>query len=84
MSTETVDLVDTTGTDTTATLRVRPLRDARLTTLLAPAVLGAATIGLWQLAIDVFDIDPFIVPSPGSIWSEFLDSRSSVWHCAGG
>jgi len=67
-------------TDTTATLRVRPLRDARLATLLAPAVLGVATVAAWQLAIDVFDIDPFIVPSPGSIWSEFVDSRGSVWH----
>jgi NitT/TauT family transport system permease protein len=65
---------------TTSTLRVRPLHDARLTTLLAPLVLGVATIGLWQLAVDVFSIDPFIVPSPHSIWSEFVDSRSSVWH----
>ena len=64
----------------TATLRMRPLRDARLTTLLAPALLGVATIGLWQLVVDVFSIDAFIVPSPHSIWSEFLDSRSSIWH----
>ena len=66
--------------DTTATLRVRPLRDARLATLLAPALLGIATVAAWQLAIDLFHIDPFIVPSPGSIWSEFVDSHASVWH----
>jgi NitT/TauT family transport system permease protein len=66
--------------DTTATLRARPLRDTHLTTLLAPAALGVLTVAAWQLAIEVFDIDPFIVPSPGSIWSEFVDSRSSVWH----
>jgi NitT/TauT family transport system permease protein len=64
----------------TATLRVRPLRDARLTTLLAPAVLGVATIGAWQLGVEVLDIDPFIVPSPHAIWSEFVDSWSSIWH----
>ena len=66
--------------DTTATLRVRPLRDTHLATLLAPAALGVATVAAWQLAIDLFHIDPFIVPSPGSIWSEFLDSHASVWH----
>ena len=64
----------------TATMRMRPLRDARLTTLLAPAVLGVASIAAWQLFVDVFEIDAFIVPSPQSIWSEFVDSRSSIWH----
>ena len=66
--------------NTTATLRVRPLRDTRFTTVLAPLALGVAMIGLWQLAVDVFDIDPFIVPSPRDIWAEFVDSRGSVWH----
>jgi NitT/TauT family transport system permease protein len=68
------------ATEATAPLRVRPLRDGRFTTLLAPALLGVASIALWQAAIEVFDIDPFIVPSPGSIWSEFVDSWGSVWH----
>ena len=65
---------------TFATMRVRPLHDGRVTSLLAPLLVGVATIGLWQLAVDVLDIDPFIVPSPHSIWSEFVDSRSSIWH----
>jgi NitT/TauT family transport system permease protein len=65
---------------TFATMRVRPLSDGRLTTVLAPLLLGVASIGLWQLLVDVFDIDAFIVPSPQSIWSEFLDSRSSIWQ----
>jgi NitT/TauT family transport system permease protein len=65
-----------------STLRFRPLQDMRLSTLLAPAVLGVAVVGLWQAAIEIFDIDPFIVPSPGAIWSEFLDSRSSIWEGA--
>jgi NitT/TauT family transport system permease protein len=71
--------IGTTSPGATATLRVRPLRDARFTTVLAPLVLGVVTIGLWQLLVDVFDIDPFIVPAPRAIWTEFLDSRSSIW-----
>lgn len=66
--------------ETTAPLRVRPLADARVSTLLAPAVLGIAVIGAWQLAVEIFNIDPYIVPSPSSIWSEFTDSRGSIWH----
>jgi NitT/TauT family transport system permease protein len=69
---------------TFATMRVRPLsaaslRDGRLATVLAPVLVGVASIGLWQLVVDAFDVDPFIVPSPHAIWSEFLDSRSSIW-----
>lgn len=65
---------------TFATMRVRPLHDGRVTTVLAPLLLGVASIGLWQLFVDVFDIDAFIVPSPQAIWSEFLDSWGSIWH----
>jgi NitT/TauT family transport system permease protein len=72
--------VGTTDAGGTATLRVRPLSDARFTTILAPIILGVAVIGLWQGAVKVFDIDPFIVPSPHAIWTEFVDSRSSIWH----
>jgi len=70
----------TIDTGTTATLRVRPLRDSRLTTLLAPAVLGVLVIGAWQLAVEVFDIDPFIVPSPRAIFDQLVESRASVWE----
>lgn len=66
--------------ETTAPLRVRPFADARFSTLLAPAVLGVAVIGAWQLAVEAFDIDPYIVPSPSSIWSEFTGSRSLIWE----
>lgn len=65
-----------------STLRFRPFRDARLSSLLAPAVLGVAVVAAWQLAIEVFDIDPFIVPSPGAIWAEFLDSKGAIWDGA--
>jgi NitT/TauT family transport system permease protein len=65
---------------TTAPLRVRPFSDTHAVTLLAPAVLGIVVIGLWQLWVEAFDVDPFIVPSPSSIGSEFWDNRSSIWH----
>jgi NitT/TauT family transport system permease protein len=65
---------------TTATLRVRPFRDSRLTTLLAPAVLGVLVVGAWQLAVDGFEIDPFIVPSPRAIFDQVTENRASIWE----
>lgn len=70
----------TAETGATATLRVKPLRDSRMTTLLAPAVLGVLVIGAWQLAVVAFAIDPFIVPSPRAIFTELVDSRASIWE----
>ena len=64
----------------TATLRVRPLRDSRVTTLWAPALFGVLVIGAWQLAVQVFTIDPFIVPSPRAIYDQLIESRASVWE----
>ena len=69
---------------TFATMRVRPLRaeslrEGRVSTVVAPLLLGVATIGLWQAFVDVFNIDPFIVPSPHAIWTEFVDSWDSIW-----
>lgn len=65
---------------TTATLRVKPLADSRLTTLLAPVVLGLVVLGIWQASIDVFDIDPFIVPSPHAIYDQLTENWGSVWE----
>jgi NitT/TauT family transport system permease protein len=64
---------------TTSTLRVRPFHDSRLVTLFAPALLGVLMVGAWQLLVDGFDIDPFIVPSPSAISTQLVDSWPSVW-----
>lgn len=48
-------------------------------TVLAPALFGILVIGAWQLAVEAFSIDPYIVPSPSAIWAEFADSRDSIW-----
>jgi NitT/TauT family transport system permease protein len=64
----------------TAPLRFRPFHDSRLTTLLAPAVLGVLMVAAWQLVVDGFDIQPFIVPSPHAIFDQLVESRASVWE----
>jgi NitT/TauT family transport system permease protein len=54
-------------------------QDARLTrTLVAPLALGVAVLALWQLAVVAFDIEPFIVPGPIAIGTEFGDNIATV------
>lgn len=65
-------------TDALATTTRMPIRGAHVRTVLAPLLFGAAAVGLWQAIVAVFDIDPFIVPSPSAIASTALDSRDSI------
>jgi NitT/TauT family transport system permease protein len=54
-------------------------QDARLArTLVAPLALGVAVLALWQLAVVAFDIEPFIVPGPIAIGTEFGDNIATV------
>lgn len=48
-------------------------------TILAPILLGVLAVALWQLAVVVLEIKPFVLPSPVSIATEFSSSVSSVW-----
>lgn len=48
-------------------------------TILAPILLGVLAVALWQLAVVVLEIKPFVLPSPVSIAAEFSSSVSSVW-----
>jgi len=52
--------------------------NSRLRTILAPVLLGVVALLLWQLAVIVFDIKPFIVPAPLSIGGEFGANFATV------
>lgn len=54
------------------------LKEPRASLVVAPAVLGLVAIAVWQLAVDVFDVSSFIVPSPTDIWEQFRHAHSSV------
>lgn len=53
---------------------------SRYRTLLAPIVLGILGIGLWQVAVVVLVIPPFVLPSPLSIATEFTNDLAIVWN----
>ena len=63
--------------DATRRRRLR-LTDLRLGAVLAPLVVGAAFLGSWQLAVEGFDVDPYIVPAPSAIWDQLVAGRDNI------
>lgn len=47
--------------------------------VLPPLVLGIGFVLLWQWWIGWKDIQPFVIPTPSSIWSEFVDKFDLVF-----
>jgi NitT/TauT family transport system permease protein len=71
--------VSATGAASAATIPERVLaRDSALPAVLAPLVLGAAVIGLWQLLVVALDIEPFVVPAPSAIVTQFVQNADTV------
>lgn len=68
-----------TGAAAVATIPERVLaRGSAVRTVLAPVVLGAVVVGLWQLLVTALGIAPFVVPAPSAILAEFVDNLDTV------
>jgi NitT/TauT family transport system permease protein len=55
------------------------IRRERLTAVVAPLVLGVAFLLLWQWFVRARDIQPFLLPAPSDIWSEFTGFSDRIW-----
>ena len=53
-----------------------------LRALWPPVVFGVVFIGLWELAVIVFDWKPYFLPKPSRIWGEFVDNFRLIWKSA--
>ena len=42
-------------------------------------VVGVLVIVGWELAIDAFDVQKFLLPKPSEIWTALRDQRSELW-----
>ena len=51
----------------------------RARSILAPVLLGIFVLALWQVAVVVFAIKPFVLPSPLMIGTQFATSFPVVW-----
>jgi NitT/TauT family transport system permease protein len=43
-----------------------------------PLIVGGLFLGTWELIVRVFDIQPYLLPSPSAIWTELTDNWSDV------
>jgi NitT/TauT family transport system permease protein len=55
------------------------MRSLRARAIVAPAAFGVAVLVLWQLAVVVFNIQPFVLPSPVNIGVQFAQDLPIVW-----
>ncbi len=50
--------------------------------VLPPVVFGVAFLVLWETVVKVFDLKPYFLPTPTSIWAEFRDNLALIWEAA--
>ena len=50
--------------------------------VLPPAVFGVAFLALWEAAVKVFDLKPYFLPPPSSIWAELRENTRLIWEAA--
>ncbi len=50
--------------------------------LLPPVVFGLAFVALWEVAVKAFDLKPYFLPAPTSIWDQFRGNTGLIWGAA--
>lgn len=81
-------VAQSTAKDTRARL---PISELRVSTVVAPLVLAAVVLGVWEVLVSGIDIDlgskvltigrvidPYIVPAPSSIWDQITANHASI------
>lgn len=47
--------------------------------VLPPLLFGAAFIALWELAVKGFDLKPYFLAAPSTIWKMFFENLGLIW-----
>jgi len=47
--------------------------------LIVPLIFGATLLGLWEMAVRLYEISPIILPAPSAIWAQMLASTDILW-----
>lgn len=50
----------------------------RVGRVVAPVVVGAVGLGLWQFLVSVVEVSPYLLPGPQEIWGELRDNSAAV------
>ncbi|MDO8390633.1 MAG: ABC transporter permease subunit [Actinomycetota bacterium] len=52
---------------------------ALLRSLWPPAAFGAVMLGIWQLVVRGFDLQPYFLVAPSDIYAKFVSDFSNIW-----
>jgi NitT/TauT family transport system permease protein len=44
-----------------------------------PVVFGVGFLVVWEMAVKVFDFQPYFLPAPSAIWAEFQQNATLIW-----
>lgn len=55
-----------------------PIKERRWITVAAPVIFGLLLLVLWQAAVIIFEIDPYVVPAPSDIAASVAEIRSQI------
>jgi NitT/TauT family transport system permease protein len=47
--------------------------------IVPPLIVGGLFVATWELIVRIFDIQPFLLPSPSAIWSALVENIDKVW-----
>ena len=50
--------------------------------LAPPVAFGVAFVALWEGAVRGFDLQPYFLPPPSAIWTQFRENLSLIWEAA--
>ncbi len=46
---------------------------------IVPILFGVTLLGLWELAVRLYEISPIILPAPSAIWAQMVASTDVLW-----
>jgi NitT/TauT family transport system permease protein len=52
--------------------------NVKVVPIVAPLLVGVAFLGLWQMAVSVWKVDPYILPSPSAIGEQVSTARTQI------
>lgn len=58
---------------------MRRPRGSLIHVALPPVAFGVAFLSLWEAVVKVFDLKPYFLPPPSSIWSELHQNVGLIW-----
>lgn len=50
--------------------------------VLPPVVVAVVGLAGWELAVEAFDIQRFLLPKPSAIWTALVEERDVIWEAA--